>query len=140
MKILNFTQNTLTREQLDSLVGEGFSLENIETEAEGWLKDFLTFTSYPSDEELKFRARALADYARIQEATDVIVDVDGAPYLIGALEKALIENGIKPRYAFTEYVVVETMNQDGSTTETSVIRQSGWRMGSLIKPIFLIED
>ena len=140
MKILNFTQHTLTREQLDSLVGEGFSLENIETEAEEWVKALLTFTNI-SDEELKFRARALADYAQIQcEATDVIVDVDGAPYLMGALEKALIENGIKPRYAFTEYVVVETMNQDGSTTETSVIRQSGWRMGSLIKPIFLIED
>ena len=125
MKILNFTQHTLTREQLDSLVGEGFSLENIEIEAEEWLKALLTFPRCLSCEDREFRARALAEYAQIQcEATDVIVG--GAPYLMGALEKALIENGIKPRYAFTERVVVETINQDGSTTKTSVFRHSGW--------------
>ena len=125
MRILNFTQHTLTREQLDSLVGEGFSLENIEIEAEEWLKALLTFTRCPSREDLKFRARALADYAQIQhEATDVIVG--GAPYLMGALETALMERGIKPRYAFTERIVVETINQDGSTTKTSVFRHSGW--------------
>ena len=125
MKILNFTQHTLTGEQLDSLVGEGFSLENIEIEAEEWLKALLTFTRCPSREDLEFRARALADYALIQcEATDVIVG--GAPYFMGALETALIERGIKPRYAFTERVVVETVNQDGSTTKTSVFRHSGW--------------
>ena len=125
MKILNFTQHTLTKEQIESLVGEGFNLENIETEAPEYLKNCLTFTECPSREELQFRAGALADYAQNQgEATDVIVG--GAPYLMGALETALIERGIKPRYAFTERVVEETVNPDGTTTKTSVFRHSGW--------------
>ena len=129
MKILNFTQHTLTREQLDSLVEEGFNLENIEIGAPEWLKNCLTFTECPSREELQFRARALADYAQIHcEAADVVTDVvlGGAPYFMGALETALIERGIRPRYAFTERVVEETVNPDGTTTKTSVFRHSGW--------------
>ena len=127
MIILNFTQHTLTKEQQDSLVAEGFTLKNIENEVEApdFLKDRLTFTRCPSREELEFKARALADYAKIYcEATDVIIG--GAPYFMGALETALIQRGIKPRYAFTERVVVETANPDGSTTKTSVFRHSGW--------------
>ena len=127
MIILNFTQHTLTKEQIDSLVAEGFTLKNMEAEAEApeRLKDLLTFTRCPSREELEFRARALADYAQIYcEATDVVIG--GAPYFMGALETALLERGIKPRYAFTERVVVESVNQDGSTTKTSVFRHSGW--------------
>ena len=125
MKVLNFTQHTLTKEQIESLVREGFNLENVEIEAPEYLKKCLTFTECPSREDVEFRARALADYAQIQgEATDVIVG--GAPYLMGALETALIERGIKPRYAFTERVAVETVNPDGTTTKTSVFRHSGW--------------
>ena len=124
MLILNLTQHTLTKEQLDSLVEEGFSLENIETEATEQLKNCLTFTGCPSREELNRRAGVLADYAHNRKATDVIVG--GAPYFMGALETALIQRGIKPRYAFTERVAVETVNQDGSTTKTSIFRHSGW--------------
>ena len=125
MKILNFTQHTLTKEQIESLVREGFNLENVEIEAPQYLKNCLTFTECPSREELQFRARALADYAKNQcEATDVIVG--GAPYFMGALETALEARGIKPRYAFTERVVEETVNPDGTTTKTSVFRHSGW--------------
>ena len=127
MIILNFTQHNLTKEQIDSLVEEGFTLKNVETEIEApeYLKNCLTFTECPSREELNNKARALADYAQIYcEATDVIVG--GAPYFMGALETALIERGIKPRYAFTERVAVETVNPDGSTTKTSIFRHSGW--------------
>ena len=127
MIILNFTQHTLTKEQLDSLVEEGFTLKNVaaEIEAPEYLKNCLTFTECPSREELNQRASALADYAKNQcKATDVIVG--GAPYFMGALETALIERGIKPRYAFTERVAVETVNPDGSTTKTSIFRHSGW--------------
>ena len=125
MKVLNFTQHTLTKEQIESLGGEGFSLENMETEAPEYEKKCLTFTEGPSREDVEFRAGALANYAQNQcEATDVIVG--GAPYFMGALETALIERGIKPRYAFTERVVEETVNPDGTTTKTSVFRHSGW--------------
>ena len=127
MIILNFTQHALTKEQQDSLVAEGFTLKNMENEIEApeFLKNCLTFTECPSREELQLRAEALADYAQIHcEATDVIIG--GAPYFMGALETALLERGIKPRYAFTERVAVETVNPDGSTTKTSVFRHSGW--------------
>ena len=125
MIILNFTQHTLTKEQLDSLVEEGFNIENVEIEAPEFLKKCLTFRECPSREQVDRRASALADYAQIQcKATDVIVG--GAPYFMGALETALIERGIKPRYAFTERVAVETVNPDGSTTKTSIFRHSGW--------------
>ena len=124
MKILNFTQHTLTKEQIESLVREGFNLENVEIEAPQWLKDHLTFTRCPSREDLDYKAKALAAYAESLEATDVIVG--GAPYFMGALETALEARGIKPRYAFTERVVEETVNPDGTTTKTSVFRHSGW--------------
>ena len=125
MKILNFTENTLTKEQLDSLVREGFSLENIEIEAPEWLKDHLKFMGCPSREELEFRARALADYAEIQhQATDVIIG--GAHYLTWALDTALIQRGIKPRYVFAECKAVETVNPNGTTTMMTVFRNSGW--------------
>ena len=125
MIILNFTQHKLTKEQIDSLVEEGFNIENVEIEAPQFVKNCLTFTECPSREELNNKARALADYAQIQcKATDVIVG--GAPYFMGALETVLIERGIKPRYAFTERVAVETVNPDGSTTKTSIFRHSGW--------------
>ena len=125
MKVLNFTQHTLTKEQIDSLVGEGFSLENVEIEAPEYLKKCLNFTECPSREELYSRAQGMADYAKNQcEATDVIIG--GAPYFMGELETALIQRGIKSRYAFTERVVVETVNPDGTTTKTSVFRHSGW--------------
>ena len=125
MIILNFTQHKLTKEQIDSLVEEGFNIENVEIEAPQFVKNCFTFTECPSREELNNKARALADYAQIQcKATDVIVG--GAPYFMGALETVLIERGIKPRYAFTERVAVETVNPDGSTTKTSIFRHSGW--------------
>ena len=125
MIILNFTQHKLTKEQIDSLVEEGFNIENVEIEAPQFVKNCLTFTECPSREELNNKAGALADYAQIQcKATDVIVG--GAPYFMGALETVLIERGIKPRYAFTERVAVETVNPDGSTTKTSIFRHSGW--------------
>lgn len=124
MKVLNFTQHTLTKEQLDSLVGEGFTLENIEVEAPQWLKDHLTFTKCPSREELVFRAQALADYAESQQATTVIMG--GAPYFMAVAEAELIFANIETRYAFTERVVVETINPDGTTTKTSVFKHSGW--------------
>ena len=124
MKVINFTQHTLTKEQIDSLVEEGFSLENIEIEAPQWLKDRLTFTSCPTREDVAFRARELADYAKRLLATDVVLG--GAPYFMGALEVALDFEEIKFRYAFTERMAVETVNPDGTTTKTSVFRHSGW--------------
>lgn len=126
MKILNFTQHTLTKEQLYSLVGEGFSLDDIEVEAPQWLKDHLTFAGCPSREDIVLRAQTLANYAESLKTTVVIMG--GAPFFMGALETALVERGIKPRYAFTERVVEETTNPDGTSTKTSMFKHSGWVM------------
>ena len=129
MKILNFTKHALTKEQLYSLVEEGFSLNDIEIEAPEWLKDRLTFTDCPSREDIVLRAQTLANYAESLKATVVILG--GAPFFMGALETALVERGIKPRYsfyAFTERVVEETTNPDGTSIKTSVFTHSGWVM------------
>lgn len=127
--ILNLTQHTVTPEQKAQLVVEPrMTKEKI--------KKLLTFEEIPTKEEIESRATKLAEIA-VSEAsmyageTDNVVWVTrvmlgGAPYLMGALEKAVRECGFTPVYAFSKRESEEIPQPDGSVRKVQVFRHCGF--------------
>ena len=52
--------------------------------------------------------------------------IGGAPYLMSALENALMAVGIKPLYSFSERVSMEETIADGTVRKTNVFRHVGF--------------
>ena len=99
MKILNLTQHAATVEQVAQgvidLTGDNLSA----------MKALLTFVGLPSAETVHERAYEVAKLAQAHDMESVMIG--GAPFFMGALERALQKRGIKPLYAFSERVSVE---------------------------------
>jgi hypothetical protein len=127
--ILNLTQHVATDEQKAQLVVEPrMTKEKI--------KKLLTFEEIPTKEEIEARAEKLAEIA-VSEAsmyageTDNVVWITrvmlgGAPYLMGALEKAVRECGFTPVYAFSQRESEEITQPDGSVRKVQVFRHIGF--------------
>jgi hypothetical protein len=127
--ILNLTQHVATEEQTAQLV-----VEPRMCKAE--IRKLLTFEEIPSKEEIEVRATKLAEIA-VSEANHYAGDTDneiwitrvmigGAPYLMGALEKALRECGFTPVYAFSKRESEEIPQPDGSVRKVQVFRHTGF--------------
>jgi hypothetical protein len=127
--ILNLTQHVATEEQTAQLV-----VEPRMCKAE--IRKLLTFEEIPSKEEIEVRATKLAEIA-VSEANHYAGDTDneiwitrvmigGAPYLMGALEKALRECGFTPVYAFSKRESEEITQPDGSVRKVQVFRHCGF--------------
>jgi hypothetical protein len=127
--ILNLTQYVVTAEQKAQLVVEP---RMCKTE----IRELLTFEEIPSKEEIESRATKLAEIA-VSEAsmyageTDNVVWITrvmlgGAPYLMGALEKAVRECGFTPVYAFSKRESEEITQPDGSVRKVQVFRHIGF--------------
>jgi hypothetical protein len=127
--ILNLTQHVVTAEQKAQLVVEP---RMCKTE----IRELLTFEEIPSKEEIESRATKLAEIA-VSEAsmyageTDNVVWITrvmlgGAPYLMGALEKAVRECGFTPVYAFSQRESEEITQPDGSVRKVQVFRHCGF--------------
>nr|DAJ46923.1 MAG TPA: hypothetical protein [Caudoviricetes sp.] len=113
--LINLTQHNLTDEQK-----EGFQvLETIED-----IKRALTFDEIPTMGNIAARAKALATIAKKAGAAYAVIG--GAPYLMSALEEALLEKGIRPIYAFSIRESIEVTGPDGQVTKTSVFKHAGW--------------
>jgi hypothetical protein len=127
--ILNLTQHVATDEQTAQLVVEPrMTKEKI--------KKLLTFEEIPSKEEIEARAKELARIA-VSEASMYAGDTDnevwitrvmlgGAPYLMGALEKAVRECGFTPVYAFSKRESVDQPQPDGSVRKIAVFKHVGF--------------
>lgn len=117
MTIINLTQHSATNEQIEA------GVVNQPTEFDQQqLTSLLTFTSIPSKDEIIRRARKIAELAVGYEAALI----GGAPYLMGALENALKDIGVKPLYSFSERVSVEKPGPDGSVVKTNVFKHVGF--------------
>ena len=103
--ILNLTQHPSTPEQEAQLVVEPRM-------SKPEIKKLLTFEEIPTKEEIEVRAKELARIAA-EEAAMYAGDSDaevwitrvmigGAPFFMGALEKAVRECGFSPIYAFSK--------------------------------------
>jgi hypothetical protein len=127
--ILNLTQHNATDEQKAQLVVEPrMTKEKI--------KKLLTFEEIPTKEEIEVRATKIAEIA-VSEASMYAGDTDnkiwitrvmlgGAPYLMGALEKAVRECGFTPVYAFSQRESEEITQPDGSVRKVQVFRHIGF--------------
>lgn len=76
----------------------------------------LTFTSCPSQEEIHERAQVLARIALVERCNAAMIG--GAGYLMGPLEDALRNAGIRPLHSFTKRVAVDEPQSDGSVKKT----------------------
>jgi hypothetical protein len=127
--ILNLTQHTVTPEQEAQLV-----VEPRMCKAE--IRELLTFEEIPTKEEIEARANELARIA-VSEASMYAGDTDnevwitrvmigGAPFLMGALEKATRECGFSPVYAFSKRESVDQPQPDGSVRKIAVFKHVGF--------------
>jgi hypothetical protein len=127
--ILNLTQHNSTDEQKAQLVVEPRMCK-------AKIQKLLTFEEIPTKEEIESRATKLAEIA-VSEAsmyageTDNVVWITrvmlgGAPYLMGALEKAVRECGFTPVYAFSQRESEEITQPDGSVRKVQVFRHCGF--------------
>ena len=124
MKFVNLTQHTLTEDQVKFWTWAGFGEDDIQVYPDPFVKEKLTFEKLPSMAEVREAALALADYARSQAATNVMIG--GAPYLMRPLEEELENLDITYHYAFTERKTTEKVNEDGTVEKTSIFVFAGW--------------
>lgn len=126
MQIINLTQHTATPDQIDA------GVIDLNPSQRAILAQWLTFTSCPTRQEVLERAaliaggaandsRALGDVPMCGAAM-----IGGAPFLMGALETALVARGIKPLYAFSTRESVESVDSTGKVTKTAVFRHAGF--------------
>ena len=115
MNILNLTQHVASPQQVETGVVEPENKKAVQT--------VLTFDSIPLDNEIWSRANVLAQIALASGCESAMVG--GAPYLMGPLERALKEVGIKALYAFSVRESVEKMI-DGKTVKTNIFKHIGF--------------
>jgi len=123
MIILNLTQHAATAEQIAAGVCDGGA------EFQDLVKSALNFTSLPTRADIEARAETLATLAWVFigcGSVQKVAMIGGAPYLMGALECALIARGITPVYAFSQRESVEEVQPDGSVRKVNVFRHAGF--------------
>jgi len=118
MTILNLTQHVATREQVIA------GVEEPPEGVKGLIGSLLTFDNVPTNEELRSRAIALAQIAKAARVGAALVG--GAPFMMAALEAALLERGIEPLYSFSQRVSVEETLPDGTIRKVSSFRHAGF--------------
>lgn len=116
MAIVNLTQHAATAEQLADGVVEP------PAEMKERVKSLLTFDAIPTSKEIREVAKQLAALVLGQDAAMI----GGAPFLMGALEAALVNVGVEPLYAFSRRESVEEVQADGSVRKVNVFRHCGW--------------
>ena len=117
MKI-NLTQHLASAEQISTGVFEPADKSRVQA--------LLTFDELPSKELILARAESLAEIAASEKAEAAMIG--GAPYLMSALESALIRRGVMPLYAFSKRESVDEPQADGSSKKVAVFRHAGWVM------------
>jgi len=116
--IVNLTQHSPTGEQIEAGV---FDLPDKEREE---LRKLLTFDELPDLSEIERRAEKIAALASKTRAKAAMIG--GAPFLMGPLEDALLEEGIEPVYAFSRRVSEEVTGPDGTVTKIQKFRHVGF--------------
>jgi hypothetical protein len=124
--MLNLTQHKATQDQIDAGVTDA------PEEYSADIKRLLTFDSLPDRFEVQERAEQIAQLASVWGADEDCPDpglsamIGGAPFLMSALESALLDYSIKPFYAFSQRESKETTDENGNVTKTNVFRHVGF--------------
>ncbi len=115
-RIVNLTQHAASPEQRAAGV---FDLEREKRER---LQRSLTFVAPPDASDILTRAEDVAALAG--DAPSAMIG--GATYLMGALEHALRRRGVRVLHSFTQRVVSEEQQPDGSVQRVIVFRHEGF--------------
>jgi len=105
--MLNLTKNTLTQKQKACGIIEPSKLFKIE------IKKLLLFDKVPTNAQIEYRAEKLAYYADIiilgsgkfNSLNEKKALIDGSPFLMSSLERALFNRNIVPYYLFNNKVL-----------------------------------
>ncbi len=128
MMILNLTQHPATPDQItDGVI-------DLPGQQRSALIEALTIDALPDREAIDARADYIAELACRNGLGDDGVDdqqpsqamIAGAPWMMRALEDALISRAIEPVYAFSRRDSVEAVQPDGSIRKTAVFRHVGF--------------
>ncbi len=131
--IINLTQHSAAPEQ----IAEG--VVDLPSELRTKLAELLTFDTLPAAADVFQRAQAIAklaitwldnqphpeDYGRDGDALAEAM-IGGAPYLMYALEYALLNHAIEPVYAYSRRESIEQHQLDGSVRKTNIFRHAGF--------------
>lgn len=117
-EILNLTQHVATADQ----VAAGVFDPHPEQAAQ--IQRLLTFDELPSREEIKRRATALAQFAKGERAT--VVMIGGAPWLMAELVDAMDCCDIEAVYAFSRREATEITRPDGTVEKRQIFRHAGF--------------
>lgn len=115
--IFNLTQHLASEEQKKSII-DG----NIDDQRR--IRELLTFNEIPDRLYLQYVAYELAAIAKEYDTKYAMIG--GAPYLMRALEDALMSEGIQPLYAFSKRESVETVLEDGTVQKISKFKNLGF--------------
>jgi hypothetical protein len=126
MTIFNLTQHQATPDQIKAGVKPRTKDEQSK------VQELLSFDAAPSGEEIVARAIRLARLAKESGCDKAMIG--GAPYLMAALQQALLNAGVEPLYAFTQRVSADSVQPDGTIKKISVFRHSGWVSAADLEP------
>lgn len=126
--IINLTQHPATPEQVAA------GVVDLQGEALTRLKQALTFDELPSRKEVEHRAFYIVRLAFSNGLGGDLDDdpmptkamIGGAPFLMSALESALLDECVTPVYAFSVRHSVETALPDGIVVKNNVFKHSGF--------------
>jgi len=116
MNIINLTQHVATADQAAAGVSEPADKAGVQK--------LITFDELPSAAELRSAAEELVAIAAASGAGAAMVG--GAPFFQGPLERALMERGITPLYAFSVRESAEVPDGSGGVRKTQVFRHVGF--------------
>lgn len=126
--ILNLTQHLSTDDQREA------GVVDLPSDKRAGLQVALTFDTPPTRAEIEERAETIAQIAVLNGLGNNGLDdpeprqalIGGAPFLMAALEAALMDRHIEPVYAFSRRESVEEHQTDGSVRKTQVFRHVGF--------------
>lgn len=123
--IINLTQHTATSDQLAA------GVVDLPHAARQRLVDALTVNAPPTQHEIIERARFVAhlvsgDSIAADGLQADVAMIGGAPWMMRALEDALLELGIQPVYAFSVRESTEQIQPDGGIRKVAVFRHAGF--------------
>ena len=120
--MLNLSLYTATKEQLEDGVIEP------SPEIKEKIEKLLTFdqTVMKEPEQLWNRAKALVGLVKRTYPGIRKVMVDCVPFFMPALVKELKEQGFEVYFSYTDTVISEVRNEDGSTTKALVFKHLGF--------------
>ena len=126
--IVNLTQHPASPEQIAA------GVVDLPAGHRALLVQSLTVDALPSRSEIEARCADIAELACHNGLADDAGDdphpeqamIGGAPWMMRALENALLAVGIQPVYAFSVRESFEAVQPDGSVRKVNVFRHAGF--------------